>query len=142
MKHITSIFALIILVTSIIACSSEKKEEDNSEIYAEANVYHQNSLDLREEIMEFEKSLKESEVDYTTLKDELKIWDKEIIEVPGFEHSHDDEFQRKYHVHNRMKPFSPEEHLAYQKTMNAEIKTLHEGFKILLVEKIMVEAEE
>lgn len=142
MKHLTFIFAFIILATSIIACSSEKKEEDNSGIYAEANVYHQSSLDLREEIMEFEKSLKESEIDYASLKDELKIWDKEIIEVPGFEHSHDDEFQRKYHVHNRMKPFSADEHLAYQKTMNAEIKVLHDGFKLLLVEKMMNESED
>ncbi|GHB28340.1 hypothetical protein [Mongoliitalea lutea] len=139
-KQFTHVF-FIIIFTLTIACSSEKNEGDNSEIYTEANVYHQSSLDAREEIMEIEKLLKEREIDFSELKEELKIWDKEIIEVPGFEHSHDDEFQRKYHVHNRMKPFSAEEHLEYQKVMNAEIKTLLDSFKLLTVEKIMDEDE-
>lgn len=141
MKRVALLLTSSIITILTIACSSGKNEGDNSEIYTEANVYHQSSLDAREEIMEFEKLLKEREVDFSELKEELKIWDKEIIEVPGFEHSHDDEFQRKYHVHNRMKPFSAEEHLEYQKVMNAEIKTLLDSFKLLTVEKIMDEDE-
>ncbi|UJP64214.1 hypothetical protein [Mongoliitalea daihaiensis] len=137
MKQITFSNLVVLIAMFLVACSSEKKEEDNEEIYVEANVYHQSSLDAREEIMEIEKVLKELGIEYADLKEELKIWDKEIIEVPGFEHSHDDEFQRKYHVHNRMKPFSAEEHLEYQKAMNAEIKTLFDSFRLLTVEKVM-----
>ncbi|MGY6523304.1 MAG: hypothetical protein ACXIUD_16360 [Mongoliitalea sp.] len=142
MKRVPLLLTSSIITFFTIACSSGKNEEDNSEIYIEANVYHQSSLDAREEIMEIEKLLKEQDVDFSKLKEELKIWDKEIIEVPGFEHSHDDEFQRKYHVHNRMKPFSAEEHLEYQKVMNAEIKTLLDSFKLLTIEKIMDEGED
>lgn len=142
MRRNTIIYVVAFAAFLWASCSSDKKDEDNAEIYTEANVYHQNSLDMREEIMEIEKILKEQEVDYSHLKEELKIWDKEIIEVPGFEHSHDDEFQRKYHVHNRMKPFSAEEHLEYQKSMNAEINTLYESFRVLTIDKLMDENEE
>lgn len=142
MKRISFIYLVAFIAIVSTACSSDKKDEDNTEIYTEANVYHQNSLDMREEIMEIEKILKEQEVDYSHLKEELKIWDKEIIEVPGFEHSHDDEFQRKYHVHNRMKPFTAEEHLEYQKSMNVEINTLYESFRVLTIDKLMDENKE
>ena len=124
----------------MIACSGNKHE--HREITAEleeANKIHQSSLDLREEIMEMEKSLRDSETDYSSLKEELKIWDKDIIEVPGFEHSHDDEHQRKYHVHNPSKPFSDVEHLEYQKIMNEEIKAIHEKMTLLLTPKVMDE---
>jgi hypothetical protein len=129
------IFSFILFIT--ISCSGKKEVEGDPEIYAEANVYLQKSLDLREEITLFEKQIKESNIDYTELKDELKTWDKDIIEVPGFEHSHDDEHGREYHVHNPMKPFKDSEHLDYQKVMHAEIVQLHEKFKRLTLPEVM-----
>lgn len=133
------IFGFVIFMA--ISCSGKKEVEGDPKIYAEANDYLQKSLDLREEISGFEKQIKESNIDYTDLKEELKIWDKDIIEVPGFEHSHDDEHGREYHVHNPMKPFKDSEHLDYQKVMHAEIAQLHEKFKILTVPKVMEEVK-
>ena len=83
----------------------------------------------------------EEEIDYSLLKDALKTWDKDIIEVPGFEHSHDDEHQRKYHVHNPSKPFSDVEHLEYQKMMHEEIVGIHEKMNRLLSKEIMETSE-
>jgi DNA gyrase/topoisomerase IV subunit A len=134
-------YSFYLLISAVmIACSGNKHE--HREITAEleeANKIHQSSLDLREEIMEIEKSLRDSETDYSSLKEELKTWDKDIIEVPGFEHSHDDEHQRKYHVHNPGKPFSDVEHLEYQKIMNEEIRAIHEKMTLLLTPKVMEE---
>lgn len=143
------LIAPLLLLTALALftfCSGHKHE--HREITAElkeANDTHQKSLDIREEIMDLEKSLKEAEIDYSELKEALKIWDKDIIEVPGFEHSHDNDHEtehRKYHVHNPMKPFSDTEHLEYQKIMYQEIEIIAEKMKLLLVPKVMEESEE
>jgi hypothetical protein len=133
------LYSFFILISTVfLSCSGHKHEHrEITPDLEEANTIHQSSLDLREEIMEMEKSLRDSGIDYTNLKDELKIWDKDIIEVPGFEHSHDDEHQRKYHVHNPSKPFSDAEHLEYQKVMLEEIAGIHERMKVLLAPKVM-----
>lgn len=132
---------LVLSISFLISCSSNKSKEITTELI-EANEYHQKSLDIREELMEVEKQLKAAEIDYSELKDELKIWDKDIIEVPGFEHSHDDEHQRDYHVHNPMKPFNDEEHLNYQKMMFEEISNLAEQIKRKLADEVMQNQEE
>jgi hypothetical protein len=131
------IFGFVLVIS--FSCSRKKEIEGDPKVYAEANGYLQKSLDLREEISGFEKQLKESEIDYSALKEELKTWDKDIIEVPGYEHSHDDEHQRDYHIHNPMKPFKDTEHLDYQKVMHAEIAQLHEKFKLMTLPKVMEE---
>ena len=143
---------LILLSAGVLAaCGQDKKLEGNAEIYAEANDYHQKSLDLREEILDLEKQVKDAGIDYTELKDQLKAWDKDIIEVPGFEHAHDDheghdhehgeahegQKERRYHVHNPGKPFSDAEHLDYQKVLHEEIKAIHDKFKRLLSPDVM-----
>jgi|GEM_PF-1432657 len=146
MKKVTLIAVLILSVSIFFQCSSGHKH-DEREITPEleqANAIHQQSLDIREELMELEKSLRDAEIDYSEVKDLLKIWDKDIIEVPGFEHSHDHDeedggYHRKYHVHNPMKPFSDAEHLEYQKVMHAEILEIQELMQVLLVPKEMDE---
>jgi hypothetical protein len=127
---------LMFSMSFLIACSSGSSREITPELI-EANEYHQKSLDIREELMDIEKQLKDAKIDYSASKEELKIWDKDIIEVPGFEHSHDDEHQRKYHVHNPLKPFSDEEHLNYQKMMFEEIEQIHEQMKMSLDGDVM-----
>jgi ABC-type nickel/cobalt efflux system permease component RcnA len=149
MRKLIAPSLLVFTLAMFTFCSGHKHE--HREITAElreANEIHQKSLDVREEIMDLEKSLKEAEIDYAEIKEELKIWDKDIIEVPGFEHSHDHDHDhehegehRKYHVHNPMKPFSDAEHLEYQKIMYAEIQEIAEKMKLLLVPKVMEETE-
>lgn len=92
--------------------------------------------------MELEKTLKEYGVEYDEIKDLLKVWDKDIIEVPGYEHSHDDEHERKYHVHNPMKEFSDEEHLEYQKVMHQEIVEINAKIQEILLEESTKTEEE
>jgi hypothetical protein len=135
------LYSFFLLISTVfVSCSGHKHEhrEITPEL-EEANTIHQSSLDLREEIIELEKSLRDSGIDYAELKEELKIWDKDIFEVPGFEHSHDEEHQRKYHVHNPSKPFSDAEHLEYQKVMHEEIVAIYEQMNVLLVPKVMEE---
>ncbi|PSL07406.1 hypothetical protein [Cecembia rubra] len=139
--------SLLLLASALFSfCSGHKHEHrDITAELIEANQIHQKSLDIREEIMDLEKSLKEGEIDYSEIKEELKIWDKDIIEVPGFEHSHDHDHEgehRKYHVHNPMKQFSDAEHLEYQKVMHAEIEEIAEKMKYLLAPKVMDESED
>jgi hypothetical protein len=141
MKNLSNLLLFGLVLSLAIACSGNKKVEGDPAIYAEANDYLQKSLDLREEITGFEKQVKASNIDYSDLKEELKTWDKDIIEVPGYEHSHDNEHAREYHVHNPMKPFKDSEHLDYQRVMHAEILQLHEKFKMLTVPKIMEESK-
>jgi hypothetical protein len=76
-------------------------------------------------------------MDYRELNVALKTWDKDIIEVPGMGHSHDDEHQRKYHVHNPPKQFSDEEHLHYQKMMYEEILDIHQRMTRKLTPEVM-----
>lgn len=151
MKTLKSTLILLFSAGLMASCGQGNKVEGNPEIYAEANEYHQKSLDLREEILELEKQVKEAGIDYSELKDQLKTWDKDIIEVPGYEHAHDDHEshdhehgeaheghkERKYHVHNPSKPFSDTEHLDYQKVLHEEIVLIHEKFKRLLSPEVM-----
>lgn len=141
MYKLSNFLLIIFSVSVLISCSSNSSREITPEL-TEAHEYHQRSLDIREELMEIEKQLKAAEIDYSALKDELKTWDKDIIEVPGFEHSHDDAHQRDYHVHNAMKPFEDEEHLNYQKVMYEEIADIQLRMKRMLAEEIMTEEEE
>ncbi|MCL6258186.1 hypothetical protein M3O96_03755 [Aquiflexum sp. TKW24L] len=141
MKNLSNLVLFGLVISVAIACSGKKEVEGDPAIYAEANDYLQKSLDLREEITGFEKQVKASNIDYSDLKEELKTWDKDIIEVPGHEHSHDDDHAREYHIHNPIKPFKDSEHLDYQKVMHAEIIQLHEKFKILTLPKIMEEVK-
>ena len=140
MNKLSYTLFLVLSLSFLISCSSNKSQEISQELI-EANEYLQKSLDIREELMEVEKQLKAADIDYAELKDELKIWDKDIIEVPGFEHSHDDEHQRDYHVHNPMKPFNDQEHLTYQKVMYEEIVNLSELMKRKLSKEIMEDQE-
>jgi hypothetical protein len=149
MKTLQNTFIVLLAAGILASCNQEKKIEGDPKIYAEANEYHQKSLDLREEILDFEKQVKDAGIDYTELKDQLKTWDKDIIEVPGYEHSHDDHEghehgesheghkERKYHVHNPSKPFSDAEHLDYQKVLHEEIVLIHGKFKRLLSPEVM-----
>lgn len=139
-----TLFSLVLtaIIFSFVSCSEKKDQEGDPALYAEANEIHQSSLDIREEIMELEKALKENDISNEEIKDLLKAWDKDIIEVPGYEHSHDDEEQRKYHVHNPMKPFSDEEHLEYQKLMHKEIVEIREKIHLILSDKSNLEVEE
>lgn len=139
MKNLFNLLLFGFIVSFAFSCSGKKEVEGDPKIYAEANDYLQKSLDLREEVSVFEKQLKDAGIDYSDLKEELKAWDKDIIEVPGFEHSHDDEHHRDYHIHNPMKPFKDTEHLDYQKVMHAEIAQLYEKFKVLALPKVMDE---
>lgn len=127
---------------SVVSCSQQKDQDGDPAIYAEANEIHQSSLDIREEILELEKTLKENGIENDDIKDLLKAWDKDIIEVPGHEHSHDDEHQRDYHVHNPMKPFSDAEHLEYQKIMYEEIVEIKNKIHEILLEKSNKEEEQ
>jgi hypothetical protein len=130
----------ILSVFILFSCngkSSHEHEEITDENLISANVILQNSLDIREELLEVEKQLKDANIDYVEIKEELKIWDKDISEVPGFEHSHDDEVQRKYHIHNPMKVFSPEEHELFQQAMHDEILEISSKMKRLLSPEIM-----
>lgn len=137
MKNLFHFVLFGFVISLAVSCSGKKEIEGDPKIYEEANAYLQKSLDLREEITGFEKQLKDSGIDYSTLKEELKTWDKDIIEVPGHEHSHDDEHHRDYHIHNPMKPFKDSEHLDYQKVMHAEIAQLHEQFKRMTLPEVM-----
>ncbi|ERM82587.1 hypothetical protein P872_04550 [Rhodonellum psychrophilum GCM71 = DSM 17998] len=128
-----SVFFLILF--QLVSCGT--KNQEPSEILKEANVFHQKSLDLREEIMGIEKQLQNEGLDYTNLKEELKIWDKDIIEVVGYEHSDANGYHRKYHIHNPPKPLSEEEQLAYQKMMYEEILAIHEKFARLMAPEVM-----
>jgi TolA-binding protein len=149
MKTLRSTIVLLLTLGTIASCGKGDKIEGNPEIFAEANEYHQKSLDLREEILDLEKQVKDSGIDYSELKDQLKTWDKDIIEVPGFEHSHDEheshqhgeshegQKERRYHVHNPSKPFSDAEHLDYQKVLHEEMVNIHDKFKRLLSPEVM-----
>lgn len=128
---------LFILVLSFACNSGTKEREGDPEIYAEANEVHQRSLDLREEITTIENELKAKQVDYSQEKEQLKTWDKDIIEVPGHEHSDEDGHQRSYHVHNSMKDFSDVEHLEYQRVMHNEIVGIHSAMQRKSVPEIM-----
>ena len=139
----SGIIAMLFASFLFFHCSEKKDGTEISPELEEANVFHQKSLDIREELIDVEKALREAEIDYTEAKDLLKVWDKDIIEVPGFEHSHEEgEYKRRYHVHNRMKPFSHVEHLEYQKVMYDEILEIQKMMLVLLAPKVMETEEE
>jgi hypothetical protein len=136
MKSISNLILFGFVLSLFFSCTQKNSDEnehgESSELLLQAYAVHQELLDLREEIMRIEKELDKS-LDYTNLKADLRIWDKDIIEVPGFEHSHDDEHQRSYHVHNPMKKQSDEQHLQYQQMMLEEIKVIYQRFTELTI---------
>lgn len=136
-KLIQYSFLFAVILFSCDGKSSHEHEEVTDENLITAHETLEKSLDIREELMEVEKQLKDSKIDYTELKEELKIWDKDISEVPGFEHSHDDEVQRKYHIHNPMKEFSAEEHKLFQEVMHGEILEISSRMKRLQAPEVM-----
>jgi hypothetical protein len=127
-----SLFAFILLLT---ACGNQNQESDNPYLI-EANEFHQKSLDVREEILNMEDDLKKQADQNSEIIEALKIWDKDIMEVPGFEHGHDHEddhgHHRKYHVHNPVQKMEPELHLQYQKMMYEEITAIFAEIEVLL----------
>jgi hypothetical protein len=129
MKYLNFIGLLHCVVFFMFSCNTKNNDEhdENSALLIQAYAIHEQSLDLREDIMKIEKEL-DSSIDFAALKLDLKVWDKDIIEVPGFEHAHDDEHQRAYHVHNPIKNQTDEQHLQYQQMMFDEIKVLHQRF--------------
>lgn len=139
LKLIQYSFLSVVILFSCNGKSSHEHEEITDVNLISAHETLENSLDVREELMEVEKQLKEANFDYSELKEELKTWDKDISEVPGFEHSHDDEVQRKYHIHNPMKEFSPEEHKLFQQVMHDEIIEISSRMKRLLAPEVMDE---
>ncbi|WP_194775751.1 hypothetical protein [Pararhodonellum marinum] len=122
---------LIFLIGISLGCGRNTDQGQNP-LLIEANQIHQKSLDIREEILPIEEELKNLPQTNEKIWEALRIWDKDIIEVPGFEHSHGDEnndhgdhsHHRKYHVHNPLKPMEPEQHLQYQIMMYEEIKVI------------------
>lgn len=130
-------FLFAVILFSCNSKSSHNHEEITDKNLISAHEILENSLDLREELLEVEMQLKEAEIEYSVLKEELKSWDKDISEVPGFEHSHDDEIQRKYHIHNLIKEYSPEEHRIFQELMNEELLLISSQMKRLLAPELM-----
>jgi len=132
-------FLSAIILFSCNNKSSHEHQEVANENLISANEILQNSLDIREELLEVERQLKDANINFVEIKEKLKIWDKDISEVPGFEHSHDDEVQRKYHIHNPMKEFSSEEHKLFQQVMYDEIEEISSNMKRLLSPELMIE---
>ncbi|AFL85474.1 hypothetical protein Belba_2944 [Belliella baltica DSM 15883] len=136
-KLIQYSFLFAVILFSCDGKSSHEHEEVTDENLISAHEILEKSLDIREELLEVEKQLKDASIDYIELKEALKTWDKDISEVPGFDHSHDDEIQRKYHIHNTMKEFSPEEHKLFQEVMFSEIEEISIRMKRLMAPEVM-----
>lgn len=88
----------------------------------EAFEIHKQSLDVAKQSKALLNNLERGDANRVLFDAQLKQWQENIIEVPGFEHDHDHDHD--HHHHNVRYDLSPEDMLEVQKEMLDSIQAI------------------
>lgn len=131
--HEFKIFMLMTSLLLFVACSgnseSNKDMQEAFRVHQEAVKTRQITGDQMEKLLLGSDSLFEATYknELSSIKDSLKAWDEQLVEVPGFEEEHDHS-GHDHHSHETTE-LSPKQHLEVQQHLLLEIQTIKKNLE-------------
>ena len=119
-------FGLISIVIFSCACSNSNSDEENA-LLQEANKIHLEAMAVEKEVNKQLKALDQDTFNLDPIKERLKNWDENLIEVPGFEHDHDHDHD---HDHGKALEVLPEDMLIIQQEFLDSIRAIRKDVDI------------
>ncbi|MGD1959105.1 MAG: hypothetical protein ACFB2Y_09625 [Fulvivirga sp.] len=125
------IMAALLLLLVMMACSHDKKPDGNLQ---QAFKIHEDAVSLRNQIVDKLEKLNaiEDSLFVATYKESLdsisgaiEAWGEQLVEVPGFEESHDHDGHD--HNHEEQPELTSEQHLQVQRHLFQEIQTIEKS---------------
>jgi hypothetical protein len=121
---------IVLLAICLTAAACSRQEKKNPQLI-EANRLHLEAIEISKELESRLESLslrpeggtKKSQID--SLKNLIELWEKNVIEVPGFAHAHGHEHGA--HAHKSAPPMTDESMLDYQRQSREAIVELKEA---------------
>ena len=126
------ILTTLLLLAIIMACSHDKKPDENLQ---QAFKIHEDAVGLRNQIADKLENLNSIEdslfvaaykKNLDSINGALETWDEQLVEVPGFEESHDHE-GHDHHHHDEQSDMTSEQHLQVQQHLFQEIQTIEKS---------------
>lgn len=123
-------YAALLLPIVLMGTPSCTRENEKSPQLAEANRLHLEAIEIAEQLerkldyisKRVKDDVEKEQVD--SLKNLIKIWEDNVIEVPGFAHAHD--HAHGAHSHKAAPPMTDESMLDYQRQSKEAIVELQE----------------
>jgi hypothetical protein len=121
---------IVLLAICLTAAACSRQEKKNPQLI-EANRLHLEAIEISKELESRLESLslrpeggaKKSQID--SLKNLIELWEKNVIEVPGFPHAHSHGGAHA-HEHKSAPPMTDESMLDYQRQSREAIVELKE----------------
>jgi len=116
-----------IVLLSLLITSCHREREKSAELI-EANRLHLEAMKIASELeMKLEKLTTESRPPATKVRVDslhklIQLWERNVVEVPGFPHTH--EHSHEAHEHRSVPPMTDESMLDYQQKSWEAIKEL------------------
>jgi hypothetical protein len=122
---------IVLLAICLTAAACSRQEKKNPQLI-EANRLHLEAIEISKELESRLESLslrpeggaKKSQID--SLKNLIELWEKNVIEVPGFPHAHSHGGAHA-HEHKSAPPMTDESMLDYQRQSREAIVELKEA---------------
>jgi len=132
MKKI-SLLAGLIAINMLCCCTNQKEK---SQDLIEANKLHLESIAMHERVEAELSAWKNKANEHNDLETKLdslhnlvKLWEEGVVEVPGFEHAHND--GEHHHEHKPAPQMTDESMLEYQRNAKEAIQELYQNIKTL-----------
>lgn len=119
---------LLGIITIVVACDEKKKPNEDLQqafrLHKKAVKIRQMADDQLDQLKANKDSLfiKAYKKDLEAIVSSLEVWDKQLIEVPGFEHDH----AGHDHHHHEQQELTPKQHLEAQQHLLKEIQGIAE----------------
>lgn len=130
---------LLLIALALAAFACTKKNEKSPQLI-EANRLHLEAMKISQQLEQKLDSLSPLAKDGSSgkpqidsLKNLIEVWEKHVIEVPGFahEHAHEHAHQHGAHEHKSAPPMTDESMLEYQRQSRQAIAELQEAIEKL-----------
>ena len=132
-KGCRQISTTLLLLVMIMACSHDKKPGENLQ---QAFKIHQDAIKIRNEVADRLDRLSANEdslfvtaykENLDSISNALENWDEQLVEVPGFEESHDHAGHDHDHDHAKQPELTPGQHLQVQQHLLQEIRKIEKS---------------
>ena len=125
------LFLTLGLIALLVACGDKKNPNEDLQ---QAFKLHQEAMNIRNQTVDqlakltvngdslFVKAYKK---DLDSISRSLKVWDEQLVEVPGFEEAHDHSGHN--HHHDEQPKLTPEQHLQVQQHLLQQIRAIEKS---------------
>ena len=121
---------LAFLLISNSSCSNKAKKDP---LLQEAFKIHTEYLKIAEESQKALNKMPRNNSDRQKLQTQLSAWGENIIEVPGFPHTHSKIFEHHHH-HGDQIELSSEDMLSVQKELMDSVKVINQRIQGIILE--------